>query len=411
MKMDINIEANPKIFRHSARRSLLSAAPYAVALLCAALLLGCTDASDGTHRTDTGFPEDSDLHVAQTELWGIGDQWYTYDVSDHSIAPKPISWVVTRGKNAYFFRILRYYGDDGASGKPTLRVRAWDGEAFGSEHTIGITRSIHDAPACVSFERMAVVSCDDKEDFDLVWRTDRRPIAEELFAVNNPALYVAGDADTWVAQYANTSPPDQLPSLENTVLRELCDTDDGFARTLEPPETCETLPWRIASIFDNDAQPHITQDVLETNDVTQITATMHVAQWRADVDPDGKEITLWARCVDVNYSAACTPLLQDEPASTTLSIQDLSRWTFIDLCGPQGTPSPYEPTVTASKPTLAAGTWPSNERFDLAVERQDEELRLWMAPSHPFAIVDHDGFAPQAAPSTLWSIPGETTCD
>lgn len=384
---------------------------WALLLWAALMLIGCGDNDPASH-TNTGIHDaEQDLHVAQTELWGIGDRWYAYNIEDHSITPKEISWVMIQNQGAFFFRVLRYYGDDGASGKPAMEVRRWDGKAFGDATTLKVETSIRETPACIDFAQMRVVSCEDAQRIDLVWRTDRRPIAEELFAVNNPALYAASGTDTWVVQYASTHPPDTLPQIDETIAREQCDIEDDARQIEDRPAACDTLPWRIASIFDADTQPRITPEVFAAHDVMQLTATMHVAQWRAALDEDAGELTLSARCVNVDTTAACTPSFHDAPTSTTLRIEDLERWTFIDLCGPQGHDAPHTPTLYDTRATLRPGLWPLNDRFDVALERRGEELRVWMAPSQPYATVDHRAFEREDAPPTLWSIPGPATCE
>lgn len=361
-----------------------------------------------------GASDDLDpLQGVHTENWGIGDRWYDYTFDTHAVAPSNISWVMIRKDDAYHFRILRYYGDDGASGKPTMVVRPWTGDGFGSEQTIKIETSIRTEPACIRLDTAAVVPCNADERFDIVWRTDRRPIPEEGFAISNPALYATGDGGARVLQYRGKTPPDTLPDLEHTVPREVCEPigSDQDMDAVAPDPRCDTLPWRIYSVFDEDDETSVSFEDLQTRDVWQMTGTMHIAQWRAEIDEPRENLTIWARCMSADFTAACTPPLDSPPKSITFALAELAPWTFIDLCGPKGTPAVYPPRIYEQRDTLRAGLWASNEEFELAIQRTDHDILLRMAPSQPFELAEHQGFAEAQAPRGLWSIPGPTRCN
>lgn len=371
-----------------------------------------SESKDPAPITPVDPPDSSDLlDDVMTESWGIGDQWYDYELSTHGISPQAISWVLVQDDAAYFFRVLRYYGDDGESGKPAMIVRRWEGSAFGEETTIKIESSIRSAPACIRFDTAEVVSCDDVQHVNLVWRTDRRPIPEEGFAVGNPALYATSQHGAWVAQYASKTPPDALPIYAETIARDRCASALEEDTPTQRDPRCETHPWRISSIFDEDAAPRVSLDQLSTHDVFQMTGTMHVAQWRAHIDDGAQTIALSARCVSTDYTTACTDTLEGEPSTLVLSLDDLAPWTFVDLCGPKGTDAPFQPTVSHAQDTLIAGRWPSNETFEVAIQNTDSDVQVWAAPSQPMHVQEHANFDSTSAPETLWSIPGPSTCD
>src|SRR5690625_19761 len=413
MKIIIYRKPSPRLHSLAAWASAL-----AVGVMCAA----CGETRDPSSRTspepevqhpDPPRTSDGDpLQGARTENWGIGDRWYDYTFDTHSVAPADISWVILRDEDAYHFRVLRYYGDDGAAGKPAMVVRRWTGDGFGEEQTIKVETSIRSAPACLRFETGDVVSCDDASTFDLVWRTDRRPIPEEGFAIGNPALYATSDGDTHVVQYPSKKAPEALPDLTRTVPREVCEpfnADPDIEVPTRDPR-CETMPWRIGSIFNADAALSVSFDDLQTHDVFQMTGTMHVAQWRAEIDELRENLTIWARCTSTDFTAACTPPLDTTPERLSIPLHELAAWTFVDLCGAKGTSAPYAPRIYEQRDVLRAGLWASNEAFELAIQRTDQDIRLRIAPSQPFERAAHDGFSDAHVPRSLWSIPGPLSC-
>lgn len=333
--------------------------------------------------TPTDLPEGTAV-----ESWGIGDRWYKYTFTNHSITPNDISWVVLqRDGDAYFLTVDGYYDESGArTGYPRMSIRLWNGTAFGEAKQWVSTESVKEKPLCLSLETAETVDCEG--DYDLIWRIDYRPIPELPMMMPNPGFYVQRVGGTKVYQYNGTMPPAALPTVSNE----------------EPPF--------VHSIFDEDARPLLAAELFTPEkSVFQLLATLKIAEWQVLFNEDKSTITLQSRCVDAKDTHARTAHLEESPALLELVIDELETWTFIDLCGTtldaeiEDDASPL--TISHSAQNLRVGQWPNNKSFGIALERTDgnSPLRLWVSPDQPVEVRDADAFEPTAPPTGLWSIP------
>lgn len=401
--------------------------------LSACLFSACPDTESSKPFDPTDLPEGT-----ATEAWGIGDIWYKYTFSDHSVAPHPISWVVrTPDDDAYFMRIVRYYGDDGQSGRPTMWVARWneDNQAFDEAAEWNAGNPITETRLCIDLDRAETVSCDG--DYDVLWRTDRRPVPEIGFAPANPGLYVDTRNGAEVYQYQGITPSTELPTDEESISSKECAVEqsileDDDATPPEDPDAndrnpdCDLLPWRVASAFDHDAQPLVPIAKLDDeHSVFQLTANLRIAQWHAAVNEADNTLTLQARCVYAPVENACAAPLEQPAQTLTLDLESAAQWTFVSLCDlvetepedskivPEsfcGNASDKAPCVHHTQEDLRAGAWPDNRRFDLAIQTNDDDVHVWISPSQPITIEAQSMSENTTAPRSLWSIPGPEVC-
>lgn len=373
------------------------------------------------YGVDKNFDPTSLPSGSATEDWGIGDKWYDYNFNKHSVTPRPYSWVVRMGESAiYHMRVIRYYDDFGQSGAPSMAIQTWDGSQFGDEKIWQAEHKVSDDAICVDFESATSVPCSGPH--DLIWRTDKRPVPEVGFSINNPSFYVVRAPGVQVFQLLTTDAPAQLPTSDNSIPSSQCSTDNVIipgAATSEAQDTqhedCATKPWLVQSVFDEDATPIVPIEALiGGKSVFQLTATLHLAQWAADLDEENDKLHIHARCTPAEYSIGCTKPLTSQPKSITIPLDETTgkKWTFVDLCGVDSneTDDVYQPTMTQAD-TLQAGQWPQNDGFELLIQRDEGKLRVWISPSQPIVFNDDNRFDDATAPHDLWSIPGSETCD
>lgn len=444
----------------TAQRAPLSAL---LASLIACAFIACGDSESSKPFDPTDLPEGT-----ATEAWGIGDLWYDYTFDGHTVAPRNISWVITKpDETAYFVRVARYYGDDGASGKPTMLIHMWDPttNAFGEPQQWNAPSRITEGRLCLNLNSAQTVSCDG--DYDILWRTDKRPVPEIGFAPSNPGIFVERRDGTTVYQYQQKTPPETLPTRDQSISSKECAVEQSIVEdenatppTAEEDEVprnpdCEFLPWRVESTFDHDATPLIALDKLPaSHSVFHLTANLRIAQWSARMNTSNNSLEIEARCVYATVHNACTDALDMETKTLTLDLDSVEQWTFVSLCtlndaqykdihglsdctnksdDPEDclqvcstndencTPDPVPtlcenaadnaPCITASQNDLRAGAWPDNRTFDLAVETTDDDVRVWISPSQPITIKEQTPSEDTTAPRTLWSIPGPEVCE
>lgn len=437
-------------------------------MLSAALAAAC---ADGSSRNPYGAPDDFDPtdlpDGTATESWGISDLWYDYEFDGHKVSPRQISWVVrTPDDDAYFMHVKRYYGSDAQSGKPSMEILTWNAETerFENAQEWEAEERVTQSHICLNLQDASSTSCDG--DYDILWRTDKRPVPEIGFAPSNPGLYVERRDGLKVYQYKGKTPPETLPIDEETISSKQCAveqsfvTDDGQTpeNTDEEEEIhsdCDILPWRIESAFDDHAIPLVTLSELSADQsIFQLTASIYAAQWHATIDEDNHTLTIDVRCTPAPSTQACAAPLDMDAQRISLALEDADTWTFVSLCelndaqykNIQGlsdctdesddpedclqtcsandedcTPDPVPtlcenaadnaPCITASQNDLRAGAWPDNRTFDLAVQITDEDVHVWIAPSQPIVVSDDPIDQDTVASRELWSLPGDEVCE
>lgn len=443
----------------TAHRAPLSAL---LASLIACTFIACGDSESNAPFDPTDLPEGT-----ATEAWGIGDLWYDYTFDGHTVAPRNISWVIIKPEQqAYFVRVARYYGDDGASGKPTMFIHAWDAETetFGEPAQWSAPSRITAGNLCLNLHNAETVPCDG--DYDILWRTDKRPVPEVGFAPSNPGIFVERRDGTTVYQYQQKTPPETLPTREQSISSKECAVEQSIFQdeNAAPPATeedegqrnpdCELLPWRVESAFDHDATPLINLDKLpSTHSVFHLTANLRIAQWSAHVNTESNTLDIEARCVRAVVDNACTDALDMQAQSLSIDLESADQWSFVSLCAlelaelvpirglvacrndgkdddtciqtcaamkkedkekcvPDFVPPLCDelPCVTHQQEDLRAGAWPDNRTFDLAVQTTDDNVRVWVSPSQPITVKEETLSKDTTAPRALWSIPGPEVC-
>lgn len=356
-------------------RSILATS---LAVLLAAV--ACGDPADqGPLWTPTQLPEGTAV-----EPWGIGDRWYEYTFSNHTVTPADLSWVVVqRDGKAYFLTVDGYYDNSGATtGYPRMSIHAWNGDAFDAPKSWITQESVKDGYLCLSFESAESVDCSGA--YDGIWRIDYRPVPEVKMMMPNPGFYSKRGDGLQVYQYEGTTPPTVLPT-ESTEEHSL-----------------------VKSIFDEDAQPLLPIELITSDkSVFQLLATLKLAEWQAVLSEEKDILTLQARCVHAEDTHARTAHFEDEPALLELRVDELEPWTFIDLCGATGDDDSSPLKISHSAQNVRVGQWPNNKTFGIALERTEGNipLRLWVSPDQPLEVRDADAFESTAPPMGLWSIP------
>lgn len=402
--------------------------------------MACDDGNNGSGEGNGAFDPTDLPQGTATEGWGIGDQWYDYDFTDHKVSPRKIAWVVRHdAETVYFVRVRRYHGDDGRSATPSMLIHTWNGAAFDAPQEWKAEASMHDGAICLTLEDAASVDCD-KNNYDILWRTDKRPVPELGFAPSNPSLYVHRSSGTEVFQLQQTTPPETLPTQENSISSKACAADQAPipGSEVQPPATednpgedsadednkdprCNTLPWRIESALDDEAFPLVPLDAqMDGQSVFQLTSNLKLIQWSATVDDNNEALTIAARCVDAASETACTAPLDMPAKELTIDLNTADTWTYVSVCDvraqlPEGEAPPCDmddvPCVSNTQDSLRAGMWPDTRTFDLAVQATDDNIRVWVAPSQPRLIEDATLSDDAKAPRALWSLPGDEVCD
>lgn len=418
-------------------RTILSAV---VTLLFACMISACADDSNGKYGVSGDFdPTDLPTGTA-TEGWGIGDEWYDYSFSDHTVAPRNVAWVVRQDEETvYFVRVRRYYGDDGGSATPTMLIHTWNGDAFDAPQEWKADSSMHDGHLCLTLEDAKTVSCD--SNYDILWRTDKRPVPELGFAPSNPGFFVERRPGTEVYQLIGTEPPTTLPIKEESISSMQCAVEISFfAEEDQPADTeenteenengrdprCDTLPWRVASALDEEAFPLVPlAETMDGKSVFQMTPYLKLLQWKAEVDVENNAVVIQTRCVDAVSEPACADPLDMSADEITISLDSAKTWTFVSLCdvhdrfkttpteGPKTPPCAEDdaPCVFHDQDELSAGGWPDNRNFDVVVQATDSDVRVWVAPFQPITIENVTMSEDTIVPRSLWSIPGDEVCD
>lgn len=419
-------------------------------MLSAALVAACTDSSN---NNPYGAPDDFDPtdlpDGTATENWGISDLWYDYEFDGHKVSPRDISWVVrTPDDEAYFMHVKRYSGDTGHSAMPAMDIQKWDTEnkRFGDATRWNAQERVTETRVCLNLDDANSTSCDG--DYDILWRTDKRPVPEVGFAPSNPGLYVERRHGLKVYQYKGKTPPETLPVDENTISSKQCAVEQSFVTDggqtpentgeEEVPSDCDILPWRVESAFDEHAIPLLTLSELgDKQSIFQLTANLYASQWHAAIDEVESTLTIDTRCVYATSQQACSEPMDMDAQRITIDLESADQWTFVSLCElpdavlktiyGEDANDPADPTVeedplcennsdhapciTHRQNDLRAGAWPDNRTFDLVVQTTDEDVYVWIAPSQPIVVSDEPIDQDTVASRDLWSLPGDEVCE
>lgn len=331
---------------------------------------GGGDKSDDEHSDDvTPIDDDPTALPAGVVLdsWGVADAWYAYDIHTHKVTPGDASWIVQEADGTtYFLLVEGYYSDEGESGFPRMSVRRWNGNAFDEPQEMASAHSIREAQVCFSISKAQNISC--QNDYDIIWRTDRRAIPDAELAIDNPSLYIRSGNGTIVYQSTDRTPPAILPRAE----------DLGSFH-------------RVYTVFDGDVAPVVDIRLMnEQVSVFQMLATIDVAQWQVLMDPDTDALTIRARCVVAGYKPEKTDPLDGTVDELILNVDDLLTWTFVDLCGgsliDEGDIELPLPRIAESLNSMRVGQWPRNYTFAFALEKTNDGIQLWIAPDQPVHV-------------------------
>lgn len=319
--------------------------------------------SDSSHDDD-GAPLES-----STQSWGIGAEWYDYG-SNHSVSPKDISWLIVRDEgNATHLRVDGFYSDRGVSSTPSMTFTHFiGGERTPPKAWLSPTR-IRDEFQCLRVEDLSQSFCGSA--YDLIWRTDFRAIPRAGFSISNPAFYVETSRGERVYQLASRDVPTSI-------------------------SIAAAAGQRVVSVLDQDASPLLKEAFFSKGySVTQLTGDLHIAEWTLSRSEDDS-VLIQARCVQAKPTPADTSPLHGPPAHLYFAAPAEGQWIFVDLCSADG------PRVSFESENLRAGGWPSNDRFDLALQSKNGQLHLWPAPESIFTPQRVPAFTPKDMPRVYW---------
>lgn len=364
------------------RRSL-SLSVLVVSLLCVTSACGPDTASippgtapdDGNTTPGGGgkpdvTPEDDGAPKSKAvAVWGIGDRWYDYG-ENHTVTPQNASWLVVGDGAPVHLTVESFYGPTGDSSMPSMTIRRFVDGAWTTVSTWESPVRVRDAAQCVRFDAEPQADCAGA--YDLMWRTDVRPLPEAGFSISNPGFYISSAPNRAVYRLETRTPPSD-------------------------PSASVATAKRILSVLDDDAEPVLRNHFFDNpeHSVVQLGADLYIAQWRMETDEDS--VTFETRCLRAKSSASATGRFGGPTQTLTIQREDLDAWTYIDLCVEDG-----GPTVTAHATTLKAGGWVSNATFDLAIQRKGDTFVLWTAPESIFEGLRTAPFADVAPPAYLW---------
>jgi hypothetical protein len=331
--------------------------------------------TDGLVASGDGFAEDP---------YAPGSRWYAYDGTSHAVTPRPESYLVRRGDDAWLVRILSYYDAQGRSGVVSMELRAHAGEG-GWADPVALTTSanIKERPVCVDLDAAAEAPC--APGAELALRTDRRVVPPAGFAVANPAIYAITHADDAAPLAVTTVSDSDLDAL-------VLDQSTPDADAARSPDAS-----RVGWLHDSAEQAPRADVQL------QATASMELVQWQvASLDTDA-----------LILNVRCAPLASVEDAQEPLSGRSITPLTiqlpagdasgvYVRLCGEAaGVIAP----ITAPQ----AGLWPDNSTFDLIVEQRAGRVAVRPAPGallHNWTRAAGQGSSAMdpapAPPAALW---------
>lgn len=316
------------------------------------------------------------------QSWGIGAKWYDYDGDTHVVLPTDESWYFLRDGETWHLSINQYYNREGTSGYPDMIVQRWnaDSQSWTRVGRWEASAKVGSLIQCFRFDAPAAAKSGEEcasFDYDVIWRADFRPLPGAGFAISNPGFYVATDRGGEVFNLQRKQPVSDLDLLNA----------DGAVR--------------IRSIFDHDAVSIIEERFFSeteesaSNSVISLTGDLQAAQWR--LVENGATIQIESRCVGVNTTdPALAPELNGSTQQLLADLSDSPTWTLIDLCGESG------PTIAFELETLRPGLWPSNNAFDLALQKSESGLTIWMTPEQVMMPIRGANWNPIVVPSQFW---------
>lgn len=323
----------------------------------------------GGGKPDVTPEEDGAPKSKAVAVWGIGDRWYDYG-ENHTVTPQNASWLIVGDDAPVHLTVESFYGPTGDSSMPSMTIRRFVDGAWTTVSTWESPRRVRDAAQCVRFDADPEVDCAGA--YDLIWRTDVRPLPEAGFSISNPGFYIASAANRAVYRLETRTPP-------------------------ADPSAAVATAKRILSVLDDDAAPVLRNHFFDNpqHSVVQLGADLHIAQWRMMTDEDS--ITFEARCLRAKNSVTATGRFGGTTQTLTIQRQDLDTWTYVDLCVENSGPA-----VVEHASTLRAGGWVSNATFDLVIQKKDDTFVLWTAPESIFEGLRTTPFADVAPPAYLW---------
>lgn len=301
--------------------------------------------------------------------WGVGDDWYD-NGANHTVTPQNASWLVTGGSAPVHITVDGFYGPTGLSSMPSMTIQVYEDQAWSILATWRAAQRVRDEPQCLAFTRTPEAPCDGA--FDIIWRTDVRPLPETGFSISNPGFYVSSLPGRSVYRLVGRTPPSDPVAAANPSARILSVLDDNVEPILQ-------------NLFFDDPQ----------HSVVQLTGDLYAAQWQMRLSDD--TVSFESRCIRARETRAASGTFTGPSQTLQLDRGDLDQWTFIDLCN-----EAEGPTVSGQAPALRAGRWPSNATFDLALQRKGDELVVWPAPESIFEGLRSAPFEDVLPPAYLW---------
>lgn len=328
----------------------------------------------GDVSTDTATASDSaDADAAVDSIWPLavgdwispawqpGSDWYNYDSTTHVLTPRSLEYALDRGDGEYRFRIDSYYDRRGESGVFRLIVNSAAGE-----RELQMSSNTKSGPVCLSLSQVGEVPCDDAA--DLLARTDFRPVPAAGFSVSNPAIYPRRASDGSIPEvYVGTN-----------------------------PVSAAGQPGRLY------------MDALlagERIDLVQLTGSLNLAHWRAEVLDIGGAMALDVdvRCVPAAIDATEQAPYGADVQTFSVELPEVSTRSVIllALCGEEG------PGIVEERDSLLNGDWPDTRTWDIALVHTDVGGAHWemelAAGAHALRMdASDDTFAAVEVPVTVW---------
>jgi hypothetical protein len=302
----------------------------------------------------------------------IAGKWYDYNPDGHTLDPKAQAWIVRDGDRYAAFRIVSIYEQDAVeSGRFTLAVATHDGDAWGAETEWLTPRNVKlTGPLCVDVFARSEVSCDGEQwQLKLAVFSYLSPLS--AFTVANFGVFarsVAGRTDlgdVHVARVDDTTTLGALPAP--TTIANLADapasswdnTDWAFDRFApDLPEAGMALGNRFAA-----------------GDVYWLFASRYdIVRFR--VERAGDTLRFELGSLDVEFDTLTTEDVEPETRTLDVPLPPANEARYFTFTTPDGSLSSADLAGTRY-PFLP----PDAKRWDLAIERIDDDVRLLVSPA------------------------------
>ncbi len=304
------------------------------------------DLTAGREAAETGFDED---------VYGIGADWYNYDVTTHAVTPKPVVYLLSSGETLQAFEITNYYNEEGKSGYFSLRSRFDRGDGWSQIREFSLDKNVKEATVCATTAPLEQSDCDGSE--VLVFRTSMRPLIEAGFAVANPAVFTTA--------HFRSDDAAQVAIVDAETLEEVdaWPEEPRLARSVATHPHLSRVGWIVhPGLEDTPGLVHL-----------QVNADLELVAWRIAKAETGEttKITIETECSD-----ALEPSLSGEISTVNVSLSGEYEKALVSLCGDTpGMHSAHELPLTA--------LWPASSEFDLMVERVgDDRVAVRLAPGN-----------------------------